>query len=550
MKAPVLRQFTIRRLWQLCDDQIFAVPEIQREFVWDTKRIGNLLDSIYRGLPIGSLLIWETNSNYRHELRHAQNVLPYYDLRNDRIWFLLDGQQRLSVLYRAKYGQSIQTSYGRIVDFNKLCLSFDDRFESHFLFFRRPVRKLHIPVPDILNPSWRRKLRYLPKSKLIEVEEIRDRLANYRIPVMIVRTNQIEEVREAFLRINSGGLRISQADRAFTRASRLNLRRLVNELRGSLPRDFSQIENRTIQAAMALVEGQKDISSKSVDSVITKLENEEIESGKVSRRFTKRWKGIDGAIRKAVDYLCSELGVVNFSFLPSDNMVALLAYFFYTNNLSQPGGLQRRELRKWFWATAVGRRYVGRGYYQNIRQDLDFLKLLGNRRSGRFRFSNLIPKADLRYTDYQVGGSLVTAYFLLLLHRNPRYLETGNRMPLDVTASVSNRKDKHHIFPKGLLIRNGFPIRDANSLCNLCYIVAEENQSFGSKKPVIYLSDFRRKKHFAAVMKSHLIPYQRESGLWIGNVRKAYRQFIRQRLNLICDAFEREAGTRLFQREV
>jgi hypothetical protein len=57
----------------------------------------------------------------------------------------------------------------------------------------------------------------------------------------------LEEAREAFLRINSGGLRISKADRAFTRAARLNLRRLMTELRAKLPHGFNEIDPGILQ---------------------------------------------------------------------------------------------------------------------------------------------------------------------------------------------------------------------------------------------------------------------------------------------------------------
>ena len=371
----------------------------------------------------------------------------------------------------------------------------------------------------------------------------------YEVPVVFVHTNDLEEIRETFLRINSGGLRISKADRAFSKAARIDLRRLVTELRKTLPSGFDACDPRTIQAAMSVIMGQKDISSQSIESVVIRLEREEIEDGKVSRKFTRDWKQISDCIQKAIDYIIKEFSLPNFSFLPSENMLVVLSFFFHANNRAQPNTRQRREIRKWFWATAVGRRYVGRGYYRNIRQDLDFFERLGRRRDGHFKVQDLLPVNELRRTDYLVSGSLVTAFFLLLARRGPCFLETGNCMPLDKTASVANRNDKHHIFPKALLARQGFAVCDANSLCNLCYLVAEENQSIGSNRPAAYLAEYNRLKHFARVMKSHLIPYKRNTGLWSGNIKRGYRQFVAERLVWIVRAFEHEAGVRLFRKE-
>jgi hypothetical protein len=298
---------------------------------------------------------------------------------------------------------------------------------------------------------------------------------------------------------------------------------------------------------MALIMGQKETSSKAVESVIARLEREEIEDGRVSRNFTRAWKNVSLCIQKAVDHLLGELGLPNVSFLPSDLMVPVLAYFFHANHRAQPSGKQRREIRKWFWATGVGRRYTGRGYYDNIRKDVEFFGRLGRRRHGCFTLPDRIPADEIRRADYTASGSLGAAFFLLLAHKAPRYLETGNAMLLDQTAALANRKDKHHIFPRALLRRNRFSNREANSLTNICYLVAEENWSIGSNKPCNYLKEFRHRRHFASVMRSHLIPHHRESPLWSGSVRPAYRRFQRERLDLICAAFNRAAGMKLFR---
>ena len=99
MKSITIKRYSIKQLWRLCDDAKFAVPEIQREFVWDPRRASDLLDSVSKHLPIGSLLVWRTHRDRKHLLRHAQRILPPHDSRNRDIWFLIDGQQRLSVLY-------------------------------------------------------------------------------------------------------------------------------------------------------------------------------------------------------------------------------------------------------------------------------------------------------------------------------------------------------------------------------------------------------------------------------------------------------------------
>lgn len=549
MRRIAVDSLSVVELWEKCDERLFAVPEIQREFVWDPKRASSLLDSITRRLPIGSLLVWETHSDRKHLLRHAQQILPPHDSHNRRIWFLIDGQQRLSVLYRARHGHEVTNDQGRTLDFSKLCLSFDDRAESRFQFVRKPIPKLHVPVVDLLGEHWQQRIRHLTAGRRRYATSARKAIRGYKIPVIFVETTNVDDVREAFLRINSGGLRISKADRAFSKASRLDLRRLVKEVLGGFDFGFDEIGPRTVQAAMALILGQKDPSSKAVESVITRLEREQVEDGRVSRKFAKQWKHISICVQKAVDYLRSDLKLPNRSFLPSELMIPVLAYFFHANNRAQPTGKQRREIRKWFWATGVGRRYTGRGYHDNIRRDLDFFRRLGRRRTGNFSLRERISMEELRRADYTSSGSLGAAFFLLLALRKPSLLENGAEMLIDKTAALANRKDKHHIFPRALLDRHGFSSRDANSLTNMCYLVAEENQSIGSKKPKAYLAQFRSRKHFGRVMRSHLIPYDADGALWSGSIRRGYRAFQKERLKQICKTFDNAAGMRIFRRD-
>ena len=79
MKEISVRKYNVRRLWRWCEEGLFAIPEIQREFVWDIKKACKLLDSMYRRLPIGSLLVWETGADRSNLLRHAQNILPEFN---------------------------------------------------------------------------------------------------------------------------------------------------------------------------------------------------------------------------------------------------------------------------------------------------------------------------------------------------------------------------------------------------------------------------------------------------------------------------------------
>src|SRR5262249_51298266 len=70
------------------------LPEMQRRYVWKSTRVRDLLDSLYRGYPSGTILLWETDEQVPvQEFSIAQKTNPYQTTR-----LLLDGQQRLTSL--------------------------------------------------------------------------------------------------------------------------------------------------------------------------------------------------------------------------------------------------------------------------------------------------------------------------------------------------------------------------------------------------------------------------------------------------------------------
>jgi len=547
MKQILVRTYTVRRLLGFLLERRFAIPEVQREFVWNGKKACDLLDSIYRNMPIGALLIWETDRDNRNLLRRVLHTLPEYDPKNPEIWFLIDGQQRLSVLYQVQRGHTIRNYFGKEVDFGRVVFDLNSNSGEGPLFhYRRPEEGKYIPVVDILAPTWRRQLRNLSKSKLSRVAKCRSRLLRYEIPLVFARTNDVDEVRQSFIRINSLGMLVSAADRAFARASRLKLRQRVKDARQRLGPDFAAIPDMTILLAIALARGEKDVGERPVQAVLGKLEKQLLEDKGEKKRFSKMWGHMESALGKAVDHLRTNFGVLNRGFLPSDNMLTTLTLFFYWNG-GQPSARQKAELRKWFWATGVGQRYAGRGYRDNILGDVEFFKRLAKKGNARFQFLDKVFKSDVRKSDYSRRAGLTDSFFCLLTLHGPRYIENGDPIPLDQYAARSNKSNKHHIFPRSRLRSNEFTPREYNSICNICLVVAEDNQRIGNKTPTSYLEEFRRRKHFARFMRSHLIPHHPECGLWSRDIRRGYRKFVQERTKLLCSAFEEKAGIRLFQ---
>jgi len=82
---------SIKEVLKHLDEGLFAVPKLQRRFVWDGRRSAQLLDSMNRGMPIGSLMVWRTTRRHEVLLRTDATLLPPYKNHQKEIWFLIDG---------------------------------------------------------------------------------------------------------------------------------------------------------------------------------------------------------------------------------------------------------------------------------------------------------------------------------------------------------------------------------------------------------------------------------------------------------------------------
>ena len=83
----------VKELVEMVSGGKLRLPEMQRRYVWRSTRVRDLLDSLYRGYPSGSILVWETDKEQpSRNLSIEQKENPFTDHL-----LLLDGQQRLNI---------------------------------------------------------------------------------------------------------------------------------------------------------------------------------------------------------------------------------------------------------------------------------------------------------------------------------------------------------------------------------------------------------------------------------------------------------------------
>lgn len=192
-----------------------AIPEIQRPFVWDATKVRNLLDSLYRGYPIGYLIAW------RNPTVKLKDGTPSAGKR-----ILIDGQQRVTALMASLLGRTVLTKDYATVRIRIAFHPQEERFEVSNPAIRKDPAWLH-DVADLFSPEAR--LLQITKAYVAANPNVDDdalfgtlerlrKITNNHVGVIdLAEDLDIETVTEIFIRVNSAGAELSQADFAMSK---------------------------------------------------------------------------------------------------------------------------------------------------------------------------------------------------------------------------------------------------------------------------------------------------------------------------------------------
>ena len=192
-----------------------AIPEIQRPFVWEATKVRNLLDSLYQGYPVGYLIAWR---NPTVKLKDGTSSA------GKRI--LIDGQQRVTALMAALLGREVLTKDYETVRIRIAFHPQEERFEVANPAIRKDVAWIEdvaeVFAPDAslteLTDTYTEKNPAADRKRVSRVLEKLRKIINNHVGVIELADDlDIETVTEIFIRVNSAGTELSQADFAMSK---------------------------------------------------------------------------------------------------------------------------------------------------------------------------------------------------------------------------------------------------------------------------------------------------------------------------------------------
>lgn len=508
-----------------------AIPEIQRPFVWDATQVRNLLDSLYQGFPVGYLIAWR---NPTVKLKDGTSSA------GKRI--LIDGQQRVTALMASLLGKEVLTKDYKMV---RIRIAFHPQEE-----------KFEVSNPAILkDTSWIPDLTALfaPEAKLLQItksyvaanpgvdendifttlEKLRKIVNNHVGIIDLAEDLDIETVAEIFIRVNSEGSALSQADFAMSKIS-VNetyggntLRKAIDyfchlavmpDFHGIIRKNDAAFASTDYFSQMSWLKNENDeIYDPSYTDMLRVAFTTEFRRGKLQdlvallsgRNFeTKQYEEaivedsftrLSKAVLKYMNethfkrfvMIIRSAGFVDPSMISSQNALNF-AYILYLTLREQkmPDADIERYVRRWFVLSVLTGRYSGS---PESTIDYDIRQIHAQ---GIESYADSLIRGELSDAFWEAGlpqsmdTSVASSPYFRLYQAAQVKMNDKGFLSHDITVRelIEVKSDVHHIFPRAYLKKHGLNRGQYNQIANYAVAQSEINIAIGSKEPSMYFT--------------------------------------------------------------
>lgn len=509
-----------------------AIPEIQRPFVWDATKVRNLMDSLYQGYPVGYLIAWRNP---------AVRLKDGTTSSGKRI--LIDGQQRVTALMAGLLGIEVLTKDYDTVRIRIAFHPVDERFEVS----NPAIEKDAAWIPDLA-------LVFAPDTSLTKLtreysarnpdtdqdqislvlEKVRKIINNQVGIIELAEDLDIETVTEIFIRVNSAGASLSQADFAMSKIA-ANEVYGGNQLRKAIdyfchlavaPDFLSRIEkgDKAFAASEYFTKMRwlKDVNDDLYDPSYTDMlrvaftsefrrgklqdlvallsgrnfETKQYEESVAEESFARLKTGVFNFMSKThfdrLTMILRSAGFITSNLIRSQNAINF-AYIIYLRGRADnmPAADLERLVRRWYVMSVLRGRYSGTPestFDYDIRQ-IDV--------RGLATYVNAVIDAELSDSFW---GALLPQEFETSSSASPAFmvykaaqakLSDLGFLSRDITVRdlLLNRSDVHHVFPRNHLRDKGLSASRYNQVANFVIAQSEINIAIGDKAPEVYFAE-------------------------------------------------------------
>lgn len=507
-----------------------AIPEMQRPFVWETSKVRDLMDSLYKGYPVGYLIIWKN---------------PDVKLKDGTLSsgkkIVIDGQQRITALTAAIAGKDVvNQQYKKVrikISFNPV----DEKFEVFNPAIEKDSKYINdiseVFKPDFNSFNFAVKYGELNNVNPADVSNTITKLTaikNNSIGVIDLDSDlDIETVTDIFIRINSKGTVLSQADFAMSKISsnekyggdvirktidyfcHLNQRPMDLEAIKENDKEFAKLDE--FNKIKWISNNVDDIYSPEYTDILRVAFTSQFYRGKLAdlvsllsgRNFETRdyeeeiaeesYRKLHEGVLKFVNktnydrymMILNSAGIIDSSLIRSDNALNFgYALFILLRDKGVDSNKIETIVRKWIVLSVLTGRYSGS---PESMFDYDIKRFNLNDPEGYLKSVELGQLSEA-YWDHILPERLNTSvssspYFKLYLMAQVHSHDKGFlSKDISIEALIANRGDIHHLFPKKYLQNNGHNLRnDYNQIANYVMTQSEINIRIKDDAPNVYM---------------------------------------------------------------
>lgn len=506
----------------------YQIPTFQRNVVWQHENVKKLWDSIYKFYPLGSILIWKTDTKLQNHRSIGGHII-FDEKPRTEYQYILDGQQRTTSLLTSLRGGKIE---GR-EDFNpELYIDLtkentdktdDQTYKERFLFL--------FEIEDSKNPRNSERKRKLENGLIVKLNDIskdfgslygkincldndnkdnilkqllrmKDVFDNYRLSFIEIKGIEVGEVCQIFERINQAGKPLDIFDivvaKTFVPDSYPNandgfyLRDFIDgfrdKYRGSRFVDMSNLGY--LQTLAVLI--RENIPNSGVQNITNAYLN-----NIKTQHIREIWNDAEVAIRKTFDFFENYLRLQPYLIPYGYFYYTITAYFFKNEKPDYD------FLLKYFWYFSMHKDDL-LSNTTHLRQHIEFLN---SQKTKTVEFETFVlDKEKLRTARYSAAGRMSRAVLALYANKEPRdWADKIRKVNVNNFFVTTDKPNLHHIFPTNsdyVLEHNNI---DQNSLMNIAFITQATNLDISNKDPIDYLKNYINDS-FVDIMPEHFLP--------------------------------------------
>ena len=512
-----------------------VLPEFQREYVWEKEQAKQLILSLYKGYPTGSLLFWKTDNP--PEIKNDA-------VKRDKVgttMVILDGQQRLTTLYLLVKN--------KIPPFYK---EEEIKTDPRNLYFDVETGDFMYYQPKLMenNPTWLSvtgcfdgsapSIFEIVKLKLVDQEESFKLAEKYNqnlnslkkildslYPVQYVPSDAgIYEAIDVFDKVNSMGTKLSDAELALAHMcgewpqARKEIKKKIKELeklRFNFDLPFM------VRALTGVIMGR------GLFETIHKTPKDELKSG---------WKKLNNLLDFLVNILVKHAYIHSTEDLNTNNVLVPPIVYLGNNGGSFKNQKDINLFVHWLYAASTWARYSSQ---TDQRLDQDISIIVRTKNPWKELEDNIIDqrgRIELKASDIEGRGIQLPVYRMThIMIKRKGAVDWFNGSPLESPHGPSYAIHSHHIFPSSILYKEGgynsenhLHKKIVNEIANRAFLSSTSNISLSNEVPENYFTTIEEK--YPGALRKQLIPMDKY--LW---KLENFEAFLNQRRELIAKAY-------------